>query len=368
LISELQREDQGSSSLSDHLLKALLPWSLHHRHAVRVPIQVMLSRVCQKDGNQDEFMQPIGQFLEANAEMNKMLSGSTKMALDASSIDASMSFLGLFSCLPNINCDGEDDLSGLEWPLHARDRLPLDLVSLVPALLKKLNRASYHRSAAGDNTSSALMPKSYEDANGVEVEEGEGEDEEDTSTFHQLRPTLDMGLNLQEEAADKAEALVKARSCTKGLVVVASLLHNLPNVAGLCRTCESMSCEALVVPSKVLVQSDEFLRQSVTSERWLRLLEVTPQDLPAFLAERKADGYTIVAVEQAQGSISLQHYSFPRQCVMVLGNEQNGVPSSILTLVDACVEIPMLGVTRSMNAHVTGAMCVWSYVQQHQLT
>lgn len=34
--------------------------------------------------------------------------------------------------------------------------------------------------------------------------------------------------------------------------------------------------------------------QSVTSERWLRLLEVAPPDVPAFLAERKAAGYAVV--------------------------------------------------------------------------
>ena len=28
-------------------------------------------------------------------------------------------------------------------------------------------------------------------------------------------------------------------------------------------------------------------------------------------------------------------------------------------------QIPMLGVTRSLNAHVSGAMAVWQYMQQH---
>jgi hypothetical protein len=31
---------------------------------------------------------------------------------------------------------------------------------------------------------------------------------------------------------------------------------------------------------------------------------------------------------------------------------------------DGCVEIAMLGVTRSLNAHVSGAMAIWQYVQQ----
>jgi tRNA G18 (ribose-2'-O)-methylase SpoU len=42
-----------------------------------------------------------------------------------------------------------------------------------------------------------------------------------------------------------------------------------------------------------------------------------------------------------------------------------GIPVSLLPLLDVCVDIPMLGVTRSLNAHVSGAMVVWQYTQQH---
>lgn len=41
--------------------------------------------------------------------------------------------------------------------------------------------------------------------------------------------------SLLEEGGDRAEALVQARLCRRGLVVVASLLENVPNLAGLCR-------------------------------------------------------------------------------------------------------------------------------------
>ena len=69
-------------------------------------------------------------------------------------------------------------------------------------------------------------------------------------------------------------------------------------------------------------------------------------------------------MEQATNSISLQSYTFPQRCVVVLGNEQNGMPAAVLPLMDVCLEIPMLGVTRSLNAHVSGAMVLWQYTQQ----
>jgi tRNA G18 (ribose-2'-O)-methylase SpoU len=74
---------------------------------------------------------------------------------------------------------------------------------------------------------------------------------------------------------------------------------------------------------------------------------------------------TAAGVEQATNSVPLQSYTFPKLCVLLLGNEQNGIPVSLLPLLDVCVEIPMLGVTRSLNAHVSGAMMVWQYTQQY---
>jgi len=61
--------------------------------------------------------------------------------------------------------------------------------------------------------------------------------------------------------------------------------------------------------------------------------------------------------------VPLHEYRFPQRCVVVLGNEQNGMPAAVLPLLDVCVEIPMLGVTRSLNAHVSGAMVMWEYVR-----
>lgn len=75
----------------------------------------------------------------------------------------------------------------------------------------------------------------------------------------------------------------------------------------------------------------------------------------------------MVGVEQAANSVPLQAFQFPKLCVLLLGNEANGVDASLLHLLNVCLEIPMLGVTRSLNAHVSGALALWQYAQQHGL-
>lgn len=38
--------------------------------------------------------------------------------------------------------DGETPSSGLTWHLHLRDRLPLDLLALVPLMLRSVNKGA----------------------------------------------------------------------------------------------------------------------------------------------------------------------------------------------------------------------------------
>jgi len=106
---------------------------------------------------------------------------------------------------------------------------------------------------------------------------------------------------------------------------------------------------------------------SVTADKWMPIEEVRPDldDLLTALQRWKRDGYTIVAVEQTASSHCLSTFQFPKKMVIVLGKEREGVPVEVLQAVDACVEIPQFGVIRSLNVHVSGALLLWEYTQQH---
>ena len=44
--------------------------------------------------------------------------------------------------------------------------------------------------------------------------------------------------------------------------------------------------------------------------------------------------------------------------------ERDGIPAHLLALLDDTVEIPQLGVIRSLNVHVSGAIAAYSYSEQ----
>ena len=70
------------------------------------------------------------------------------------------------------------------------------------------------------------------------------------------------------------------------------------------------------------------------------------RSLPPVLKKLRAEGYTLVGLEQTTGSHNLADFEFPRRTVLVIGHERNGIEEAILTLLDATVEIPVYGLDR----------------------
>mmetsp|Transcript_54532 Transcript_54532/g.122486 ORF Transcript_54532/g.122486 Transcript_54532/m.122486 type:complete len:592 (-) Transcript_54532:161-1936(-) len=164
--------------------------------------------------------------------------------------------------------------------------------------------------------------------------------------------------------APSEEALVQRRARSP-LIVVASLLDKIPNLAGLCRTCEIFYCEALCMPNARIAHDQAFKSMSVTAEKWLPIQEVPRSNVRAYLMELRSRGYELVGVEQTHSSVLLHEYKFaPSGTVLVLGAEKEGIDSDLLPLLDACVEIPQAGQIRSLNVHVSGSLAIWEYTKQ----
>lgn len=92
-----------------------------------------------------------------------------------------------------------------------------------------------------------------------------------------------------------------------------------------------------------------------------------PDDLKTYLRVRRAEGYRIVAAEQTTHSIPLERFRFPDRCVVLLGDEKEGVPVDLIRYVDDQVEITQLGRTRSLNVHVSAALFIHQFAVQQLL-
>ncbi|RYU86532.1 TrmH family RNA methyltransferase [Mucilaginibacter terrigena] len=87
-------------------------------------------------------------------------------------------------------------------------------------------------------------------------------------------------------------------------------------------------------------------------------------ETPLQAAEQlRADGYKIIAIEQAENSIMLNTFiPAPNQkYALIFGNEVNGVSDEVMQHIDACIEIPQFGTKHSFNIVVSAGIVLWDF-------
>jgi tRNA G18 (ribose-2'-O)-methylase SpoU len=129
-------------------------------------------------------------------------------------------------------------------------------------------------------------------------------------------------------------------------------LATIVRIAGCCAVERVIACGSTKVDPKVARDSLEH----VTIERRRTLAPV--------MRSLAADGYAVVALEQATGSKNLHGFRFSRRTALVIGNERLGLSDEELSFADAAVEIPVWGMPRSYNVASATAMALYEYCRQ----
>lgn len=77
-------------------------------------------------------------------------------------------------------------------------------------------------------------------------------------------------------------------------------------------------------------------------------------------------GFTVIAVEQTEGSKILSEYIFSKNkhYAFVFGNEIHGVGQDVIDICDECIEIPQFGTKHSFNIVVSAGIVLWEATQQ----
>lgn len=166
------------------------------------------------------------------------------------------------------------------------------------------------------------------------------------------------------------------------VTLVASLIDNPTNLGGLSRISESFGLESLYIDDLKKLGHKDFKATSVTSEKHLPIHELKVSGVPEFLLDMKRKGYVVVGIEQTDRSgilgdegreISVRKDgidaagsgkdvgTLPQKCVLVLGSEKGGISAEVLAVVDRCVEIRTVGVTRSLNVQTAGGIAVYEW-------
>ncbi len=86
------------------------------------------------------------------------------------------------------------------------------------------------------------------------------------------------------------------------------------------------------------------------------------------ISELRAEGYTILSVEQVENSIALQNFkpAEGNRYALIFGHEVNGVDQSVVDASDDCIEIPQVGTKHSFNISVSAGIVMWEVFRKMQ--
>lgn len=103
---------------------------------------------------------------------------------------------------------------------------------------------------------------------------------------------------------------------------------------------------------------------AVGTGKW-QPVTVSP-DFAATMHTARMGGYTIVALEQTDESISLHTAALPERMCLLIGNEGSGLPQSALDAADIAIEIPQYGMVGSLNVATATAIALYEWSRQHR--
>ncbi len=77
------------------------------------------------------------------------------------------------------------------------------------------------------------------------------------------------------------------------------------------------------------------------------------------------EGLPVIGIDNLPGSVPLETYALPRECVLVFGQESVGLSDAVREAADATLAIAQFGSTRSINAGAAAAIAMHAWVGQH---
>jgi len=144
------------------------------------------------------------------------------------------------------------------------------------------------------------------------------------------------------------------------LIVVLDNVRSLHNVGSVFRTADAFLVEAVYLcgitstPPHAEIHKTALGAENTIDWKYFEDTHVAVDDL-------KTRGYTVFAIEQAEGSTMLPNLNLDKskKYAVILGNEVKGVQQSVVDACNGCIEIPQFGTKHSLNVSVTGGIIIW---------
>lgn len=146
------------------------------------------------------------------------------------------------------------------------------------------------------------------------------------------------------------------------VAVVLDSVRSMHNIGSIFRTSDGFAVEQICLcgitaqpPHREIEKTALGATQSVN---W-----TYHEDAVAAVKQLRAEGYQIIAIEQAENSVMLNEFipNKTTKYALIFGNEVNGVSDEVMQIIDTCIEIPQFGTKHSFNIVVSAGIVLWDF-------
>lgn len=146
------------------------------------------------------------------------------------------------------------------------------------------------------------------------------------------------------------------------VTVVLDNIRSLNNVGSFFRTCDAFGAERILLCGITATPPDREIHKTAlgaeNTVEWQYFDRTTDA-----IESLRGEGYTVVAVEQAEGAVPLGNFDPEegRKYALVFGNEVDGVSQEAVDMCGRAIEIPQVGTKHSLNVAVSGGVVLWHF-------
>ncbi|MEY3408271.1 MAG: hypothetical protein RL038_1332 [Actinomycetota bacterium] len=89
------------------------------------------------------------------------------------------------------------------------------------------------------------------------------------------------------------------------------------------------------------------------------------ESIADFVVWAASENLPILAIDNLPGAVQLETYVMPERCVLLFGQEGQGLTAEAGAASEACLAIAQYGSTRSINAAAAAAIAMHAWIRQH---
>ncbi len=158
--------------------------------------------------------------------------------------------------------------------------------------------------------------------------------------------------------------MIKGKSMPRDIRLILDNIRSVHNVGSIFRTADTLGISKIYCLDTTPTPVDrfknkrkDFAKVSLGAEDTVLWEHVS--NFKSIISNLKKEGFTIIALEQANNSVDYKLVESTNKTVVILGNEVDGVSKELLQECDIVAEIPLIGKKESLNVSVSAGIFLY---------